>query len=163
MNKVKMSHDCFVCLNKAKDKICSTCECYAHPGCWGEYLKNSTDVFTYIYPGRIIVSTPFYAKCPQCRGDIGNVKPITRSDTHFARRVSLITQFRNMLFSIEMSQNNEEKEAIFSDIFETIITNKDLIKNEEKFNIMLRKKLKFLYEYDGWETTVESKSGIMSN
>jgi hypothetical protein len=97
------------------------------------------------------MSTPFYARCPQCRGDIGNVKPITRADTHFARQVSLITQIRNQLFKVEMVETNTEKSVIFKDIFETIVHNKDLIKNEERFNTMLRKKLKFLYEHDSWK------------
>lgn len=146
-----MSHDCFVCLNKAKNKVCSSCECYAHPGCWGEYLKRSTDVYTYVYPERVIVSTPFYARCPQCRGDIGNVKPTTRKDTQFARRTSLITQFRNQLFAIEMAGSNEEKTILFSDIFDIVVQNKTLLKDEDRFNKMLKNKLKFLYENDGWQ------------
>lgn len=145
-----MSHECFVCMNKAKNKICSTCECYAHPSCWGEYLKSSTDVFTYIYPGTVVVSTPFYAKCPQCRGDIGNVKPTTRNDTHFARRASLVTQFRNQLFAVEMAGNDEERAGILRNMFDTIAQHKDLLENEKRIKEMLQNKLRDLYDYNKW-------------
>lgn len=146
-----MSHNCFVCLNTAKNKICNTCECYAHPACWGEYLKNSTDVLTYIYPSRVVVSTPFYARCPQCRGDIGNVKPTTRADTKFARRASLVTEFRNMIFDVEMVLTVEDRSAIFTKIFEIVVRNKELLKGERKFSEMLKRKLEYLYKNDEWQ------------
>jgi len=107
-------------------------------------------VLTYIYPTRVTVSTPFYAQCPQCRGDIGNVKPTTRADTHFARQAFLFINVRNILFSIEMAQTNEEKSVLFKNIFETVVQNKHIIKDEERFKNMIRNKLKFLYENNEW-------------
>ena len=81
-----MHRDCFVCLNTTNNKVCTICQCYAHYHCWGKYLKNYTNVITYIYEEEILITVPLYAKCPQCSGDIANVKSVTRSDTRFGRQ-----------------------------------------------------------------------------
>ena len=144
-----MPHDCFVCMNKCKNKVCSNCECYAHPACWGEYLKNYTNVYTYIYPSSVVVRTPFYTNCPQCRRKIGTVKPTTRSDTQFARRTSLINQIRDKLFSIEITRYEYEKPTLFKELFNLIIENHTIVKKEARLFDMVEKKLKYLY-LQGW-------------
>lgn len=146
-----MSDYCFVCLNKSRNKICSTCKCYAHPSCWGNYLKNSTDVFTFVYHGSVIISTPFYTQCPQCRSNIGSVKSITRSDTYLARKLSLFTHIRNKLFAVDLTESKEEKETILNDIFDKILRNKVILKDEKIFNNMISTKLIDLYEKEGWK------------
>lgn len=144
-----MTHDCFVCMNKCKIRVCSKCECYAHPGCWGEYLKNSTNVYTYVYPTAVVVGTPFYTNCPQCRGKIGNVKPITRSDTQFARRTSLLNQLRDRLFSIEMACCDDDKTVLFKQLFNIILQHQNIIKKETHLLDVIVRKLKELY-LGGW-------------
>ena len=146
-----MSHDCFVCLSNCTNKVCTTCKCYAHARCWGSYLKNYTDVLTYIYHGRIIINTPLYTNCPQCRSKIFNVKPTTRSDTVFGRKFSLATQFRNMLFAVEITPDIDTKLSIFSNIFNIIARNKNLIRNEFQFKNIIKKKLRFLYMVKSWK------------
>lgn len=146
-----MIHYCFVCLNKTKNKVCIVCKCYAHPKCWGEYLKNFTNIFIRIHCDKVVIGTPFYTKCPQCRGNIGNVKPITRSDTHIARRISLCSQYCKQIFRADITNSKEEKEYIFKNIFDLIIRNKQIIKKEEIFKDILREKLQFLYKNDNWK------------
>jgi hypothetical protein len=147
-----MSHDCFVCLSKAKNKVCTTCECYAHSRCWGKYLEETSNVLTYIYQERTIISTPFYTKCPQCRGNIRNVKTVTRSNTKFARRTCFARQLNRMLVEVETNQDNDQRELIFTNIFKIISRNKILIRGDERFKNIIRENLIFLYKEQKWKS-----------
>jgi UDP-N-acetylenolpyruvoylglucosamine reductase len=134
-----MSHDCFVCLSKAKNKVCNTCECYAHPRCWGKYLEETSNVLTYIYQER-------------CRGNIRNVKTVTRSNTKFARRTCFARQLNRMLVEVEILQDNDQREVIFSNIFKIISRNKILIRGDERFKNIIRENLIFLYKEQKWKS-----------
>jgi hypothetical protein len=142
---------CFVCLNKCKNKICCTCKCYAHPKCWGEYLQHSTDVYTYVYPSQVVLQTPISTPCPQCRQNINNVKPITRADTFFARGISLINNYNNLLYAADLAETIEEKLDMFDVIFSGFVSNKNLIKNDNFYLNVLCKKLKELYTLYNWK------------
>lgn len=111
----------------------------------GEYLKNSTHVYTYVYPTSVVVGTPFYTSCPQCRSKIGNVKPITRSDTKFARNISLVNQLRDRLFSIEMTTCKDKKIVLFKELFNIVLTHQNIVKEEHRFINIIEKKLKEFY------------------
>lgn len=147
-----MQRDCFVCLSKAKNKVCTTCECYAHHKCWGKYLEKTSDVITYIHQGRIIISTPFYTKCPQCRGNICNVKTVTRSDTRFARRTCFARELNKMLVAADINQDNDQRQIIFTNIFKIISRNKNLIRGDERFKNIISEKLRFLYKKQNWKS-----------
>ena len=146
-----MSRDCFLCLNTTKNKVCTTCECYAHHRCWGKYLKNYTHVTTYIYEQEILITVPLYAKCPQCSGSIGNVKPITRSDTRFGRRTFLRLTCQNMFEDAEMAQDTTSRVAIFRNIFEIISQNKNLLRGGSSFKKMVKTKLIVLHCSGEWD------------
>ena len=146
-----MPRDCFLCLDNTKNKVCTTCECYAHHGCWGKYLKNYTYVTTYIYEEEIIITVPLYAKCPQCSGSIANVKPITRSDTRFGRRTLLRLRCKNMFEAAEMPQHLSIRFAIFRNIFETIAQNKNLLRGGSIFKNMIKTKLLVLHNSGDWK------------
>ena len=90
----QLSRDCFVCLSKSTNKICTTCKCYAHSKCWGEYLQNTTCVVTSVYEDSIEIYTPYNSKCPHCRSNIKNVKPTTRSDTDYPRMCLFIMTYK---------------------------------------------------------------------
>ena len=147
-----MTNICFVCLGNSNNKICTICECYAHPKCWGEYLKNITELITYIYTDKVILSSPLYVKCPQCRQNNGNIKPVTRSDTKYARKMSLINYCINELINVQLSQSREEMVDIYKDMFEIVLQNKNLIKDENIFNDILKDNLKFLHKYFNWKS-----------
>lgn len=145
-----MTHNCFVCLNKSSNKICANCECYAHPACWGEYLKKSTDIYTIVYPTAVVMSTPLFTTCPQCRRGIGNIKPITRGDTEFARKTAVITTVRDKLFAAEMASSDNDKAKIFNDIFYLLSREKSLFRDDYTFVTMVKNKLKSLYTEQHW-------------
>jgi hypothetical protein len=144
--------NCFVCLNKSKNKVCGTCECFAHPRCWGEYLKNSTNVTTLIFPTKVVVQTPYWTDCPICKRNIGSVKPVTRYDTEFGRRASLVAKFRNALFAVEMADSEEEKNSIFTDIFNSVIDQRSLFGKNDRFFKMIQNKLVDLYKKKDWSS-----------
>lgn len=141
---------CFVCLDKSCTKICPTCECYAHAKCWGEYLKSSTKVRTYFLPGRIIVSTPYATRCPQCRGRILNVKPVTRSDTDLGRRVAVVVDYAGLLSAFEEAETKEEEIFFLTTAFDMLIANKAIVCRNDLFMNMLKARLRSLYEENGW-------------
>ena len=147
-----MYSDCFVCLNSTKNKVCTTCECYAHYHCWGKYLKNYTNVITYIYEQQILITVPLYAKCPQCSGNIANVKVVTRSDTRFGRRNFLRIRCQNMFAYADSTGDLVKRSAIFRNIFETISHNKNLLRGGGEFRKMIRIKLISLHNSGDWES-----------
>ena len=141
---------CFLCLNKCTNKICPTCQCFAHPKCWGEYLQHNTDIVTYIYPTYIIISTPFNTECPQCRGDINTVKSTTRSETAFARKTAVISHYKNMLYQIELATNLEERNKLLKDTCEYFQEQKNLIRADEELTKILQEKLVQLFINYKW-------------
>ena len=147
-----MSRDCFVCLNNTKNKVCTTCECYAHYSCWGKYLKNFTNVKTYISDQEMLITVPLYAKCPQCNGYIGNLKPTTRSDTRFGRQIILRLICQDMMYDAEMTQDRIKRTSIFRKMFEMIACNKILLRRAQIFKNMIRTKLLFLYDSGEWKS-----------
>jgi hypothetical protein len=146
-----MSRECFVCLNTTKNKVCTTCECYAHYHCWGKFLKNYTNVITYIYEEEILITVPLYVNCPQCNRDIANVKPVTRSDTRFGRRTFLRIRCQNMFDYANLTEDLVKKSAIFKNIFETIFDNKNLLRKGSSFRNMIKNKLISLQNSGDWK------------
>lgn len=146
-----MPRDCFLCLDTTKNKVCTTCECYAHYSCWGKYVNNYTNVITYIYDEEIIITVPLYIKCPQCSGDIGNLKPITRSDTRFGRRTILRLRCQHMFEAAEMPENVSKRFAIFRNIFEIIAQNKNLLRGGRSLKNMIKLKLLVLHNSGEWK------------
>uniref|UniRef100_A0A6C0H309 Uncharacterized protein n=1 Tax=viral metagenome TaxID=1070528 RepID=A0A6C0H309_9ZZZZ len=149
-----MNRDCFVCLNNTKNKVCTTCQCYAHLRCWGKYLKNFTKVTTYIYEKDILISIPLYAKCPQCSCDISNLKPVTRSDTRFGRRTFLLLRYQNMMELAGTIQDISKRYMIFRNMFELIAHNKNLIRCKVggiKFKNTIKTKLIYLHVSGEWK------------
>lgn len=144
--------NCFVCLNKCKNKICPTCQCFAHPKCWGEYLQHSTDVVTYIYPTHIIISTPFNTVCPQCKSKINTVKSTTRSETAYARKTAVISTYKNMLYYIDLVENQEERNELLKISWSFFQENKNLILADEELTKILQEKLAQLYTFYDWSS-----------
>lgn len=145
-----MSEKCFICLNNTKNKICSMCKCSAHPACWGSYLKNTTNVVTFVYPNYCSIMSPYTTRCPICRKNIGNVKSLTRSDTRNGRGQALILTIRNMLFQIEMETNSKEKQEIAVRMFNIIVNNNILLFENETLATAIKEKLKTLYTINNW-------------
>ena len=144
--------NCFVCLNKCKNKICPTCQCFAHPKCWGEYLQHSTDVITYIYPTHIIISTPFSTVCPQCKSNINTVKSTTRSETVFARKTAVISYYKNMLYHIDLATNHEERNSLLKVSWGFFQEQKNLILADKELTKILKEKLVQLYTFYDWDS-----------
>jgi hypothetical protein len=61
-------------------------------------------------------------------------------------------QVRNFLNAAELAQNNDERVAIFANIFSILGNYKNLLKEEDIFNIAVKRKLRFLYKTYGWKS-----------
>ena len=81
------SNICFVCLDYTCNKVCGTCECYAHPKCWGQYIKNNIELSTYIFNNFYEVISKI--NCPICKTINNNSRRLTRNDTILSRIVIL--------------------------------------------------------------------------
>jgi hypothetical protein len=133
-----MKGDCFICLNDTRNKVCSTCNCFCHPKCWGKYVKEKTDVVTYIYPKKIMMKYHLYVKCPICKTQIGNVKPLTRSDTLFSRRSYITMIISNRIKDMRETDCEDNKKEIAKKLDLLLIKNRKIIPT----NCMLYKLVK---------------------
>ena len=61
-------------------------------------------------------------------------------------------QVRNILDAAELVQNHDERIAIFANIFTILGNYKNLLKEEDIFNIAVKRKLRFLYKTYGWKS-----------
>jgi hypothetical protein len=115
-------------------------------------LKNYTNVITYIYEEEILITVPLYAKCPQCSGDIANVKSVTRSDTRFGRQTFLRIRCQYMFAYADSTADIFKRSAIFRNIFETISHNKNLFRSGSAFKKMIKIKLISLHNSGHWKS-----------
>jgi hypothetical protein len=115
-------------------------------------LKNYTNVITYIYEEEILITVPLYAKCPQCSGDIANVKSVTRSDTRFGRQTFLRIRCQYMFAYADSTADIVKRSAIFRNIFETISHNKNLFRAGSAFRKMIKIKLISLHNSGHWKS-----------
>jgi len=143
---------CFVCLEKCHNKVCSVCQCYAHSKCWGKYLQSSTPTSTAVAPNMVVVFTPWSAECPQCRGRISNVKPITRSDTNLARRLSITLDYYSFLTILDDIEyyDVEERFELYSKLLDVMMQHKAIIRANDWLSSILKDRLKVLYKEDNW-------------
>ncbi len=142
--------NCFVCLNKAYRKVCPHCQCYAHSKCWGKYLQHD-EIYTTVNSSEVNIFTPSSVKCPQCRKQIKNVKPITRSDTNMGRTLAVLIDYSYFLSALDDTDTQEEKNTLYHRIFLILITNKYLIRNNESLRTMFMDHLRYLYQEERWK------------
>jgi hypothetical protein len=57
-----------------------------------------------------------------------------------------------MLLAVEIIQDNNQREIIFTNIFKIISRNKILIKGDERFKKIIRENLIFLYKEQKWKS-----------
>ena len=141
--------NCFLCLEKSKNRICTTCKCCAHNSCWGKYLQNSNKVKTYISEEAVIIRTAWSIKCPQCRQKMMNVKPVTRSDTKLARNISILGDYISFLEILHYVNTEEELHELYRNILDSLLSHKTLVKQNETLVTLLKLRLTNMY-MDGW-------------
>ena len=142
--------NCFLCLEKSKNRICTTCTCCGHSSCWGKYLQNINKVETYITENSVIIKTAWSIKCPQCRQKIMRVKSITRSDTELARSIAILEDYISFLEIIEYVNTEDELHKLCRNVLDALLVHKILIKKNEQLVFLLKRQLSNLY-MDGWK------------
>ena len=138
------SNICFICLDYTPNKVCGTCECYAHPKCWGKYIQNNIEISTLIFNNFYEIISRI--NCPICKTINNNAKLLTRNDTILPRMAMLNLE---IIFNLEIVTNDNE-DIIYDNIFKIIDENKNLIKKCESLDNFVQKKLINLYN-DGWK------------
>lgn len=141
--------DCFVCLDKTKNKVCLSCECYAHPKCFGKYVRSISHITVFHIGNFIALSAPLFSECPQCRRNTGTVKPLTRSDTKPGRVYTFNETIKDFVNIIKHSTTILEKEIYIQELLKYIYNNKNLLTKSHKK--ILRKCIKNFYYRNGWK------------
>lgn len=141
---------CFICLDKANTKICPRCNCYAHSKCWGQYLENTTKVRTVLAPDEVLILIPWSASCPQCRGRIMNVKPVTRSDTHLGRKLLLAIDYSSFLSALDEAETQEERTMLYTKILNSLVAHKTDVRGNNVLTSLLKSRLSVLYLEENW-------------
>lgn len=151
---MKEKNNCFLCLNnvsnKNKNRICSKCKCYGHTSCISKYIQNESKMYMILYSFKIILSTPYYIKCPQCRNKIYNLKPVTRSDTKFVRIYCLLKKMNYKLDDLHYENNIEEKIIKLKQLVKLAIEYKSIILDYEHINLSIKSLIKNMYINYGW-------------
>ena len=132
-----MTDNCFVCLEKCKNRICSTCSCRAHKKCLGKYIKASDRN-----------QTP---KCPVCKNELEKYKrPTTRLSTEKNRWNEFKETIRYLLFHIERADSQNERQ-IAKIMFDFTYENRYLVKKKSKKLLdTIVHRLKYLYTENRW-------------
>lgn len=140
---------CFLCLEKASRKICPTCKCCAHDKCWGEYLQNKVKTRTYFSEEKVIVISPWSVACPQCRGPILNVKPVTRSDTSLGRKIAIVLDYISFLEALD--NNSEDKYELYIKLLKVMLENRSIVLDNKILCAKLKLRLSELYINEHWK------------
>lgn len=129
---------CFVCLEKCKIRICSTCSCRSHKKCIDKYIKT--------------LDRTQIPKCPVCKNDLENYRrPLTRASTEKARWNDFKETIRALLWQIDRISGDKQKD-LAKILFDCAYENRYLIRKISKElldTIIFR--LNYLYEYNKWE------------
>lgn len=136
-----MNNICTICLDNCRNKVCNTCNCYAHYRCWGKYLQNKTINYAAIVEDDIFMCTPVSIECPQCRQTIINLKPVTRSDTYAIRYLSFIINLNFCLDTIYIVEDKNDKKDMFKTAIKIIKYNKNLLSKDYAFKKIVKKEM----------------------
>ena len=142
--------NCFLCLEKSKNRICTTCQCCAHSSCWGTYMQNVNKIETFISEEAIIIRTAWSTKCPQCRQKIMTVKPVTRADTELARRIAILGDYISFLETLEYVNTEEELYILYGNMLDSLLIHKELVRQNDILTSLLKRRLRSMY-LDGWQ------------
>ena len=146
-----MPGNCFVCLKSSRRKVCLTCECYAHDKCWGEYLQNSTETVTLVEDGAVGVYAPYTSQCPCCRGDISDVKPVTRSDTELGRDITVLIGYISFVSVADEMGDPQQKFSYCKRMFNFFVKHyKTLIRKNPTIRDIFSERLQILFS-NGWD------------
>jgi len=130
---------CFICLEKSRHKVCTQCECYAHPKCWGKYMSEKNKISTYmVIPNDdqelpySFINTPSYTVCPICKYKNNTTKAVTRSETQMARYITIMTGYYTSIKLTEKIENNQVRNSMYKIIFDQLFTHKFIFKEDSE-------------------------------
>lgn len=146
-----MTNTCFLCLENTRNKVCVTCNCYAHPSCWGKYLQDQMNITTLVYPNHCAILSPLSVKCPICRERIKNIKSITRSDTKLSRKFAIYIKISQTIAMTRSIEDVNKKRKLVSELFNILIDNRSIVLENKNLSSDIQDKLSELYK-NGWES-----------
>ena len=137
---------CFVCLEKSNNKVCKSCNCYAHASCWAKYVKskNKLEVYSSLDTPDVIMLSVDKLTCPQCRKKINVNNTITRSKTNGARWLFIMKSIIDFTDEMELIQTLEDKKDLIRRIFKFVKMNKKILNKLDVLDFF-RNQLERLY------------------
>lgn len=132
--------NCFICLNMCKDRVCPTCNCYAHFKCWVKYTRSTS------------TEDKSFSKCPICKIQIEYHKSVTRKDTKKERIGNEIETIKNLLLKCNTCNNLEERMEIVLTIFNYYDHNRIALNHSKALSDIVSKKLHEFYITHNWRS-----------
>jgi hypothetical protein len=87
------TNNCFVCMERTANKVCSTCNCVAHHNCWNQFINNANTVELIALDedggSTLHLKHRMYVSCPICRSKINTLGVVRRSQTKDKRLTAL--------------------------------------------------------------------------
>ena len=143
-------NNCFLCLNYSRNKVCTKCECYAHPACWGRYLKTTSVVISCVTNDGCSLMSPWSTDCPLCKRPITATKALTRSDTFYTRKKGLLIYATNMLIQVNQTEDMVGKLAIAKVFYDLIVDHRWIV-GDANINGLVKESLRTFHTNEKWK------------
>lgn len=147
----KMSN-CFVCLSKTTNRVCPTCQCYAHPSCWGNYLKSIDKLVILSNDDMLAMLFKNSHECPICKTELKAMPNVTRKRTEkFRLTCAYIDMVDGIQYADEDNLCCHEKSERYHTLMRTFKRAKRFIKKDQNAVKQIKQELSRLYYNEGWK------------
>lgn len=143
---------CFICLNPSNNKVCQTCNCYAHSSCWGKYLRHTNeDIYYLVKPKGLMLLCNYSIPCPICKTDTNQLLPLTRSRTQEFRLYSSILEVSDIISNMNNNITSHERLDNLHRLFKCFKKIKTFINSNSEISTVIKNNLRQLYHQEDWK------------
>lgn len=143
---------CFVCLNDTTNRVCTTCQCYAHLSCWGKYLQSKDESIIVFTPNNVELLIKITHNCPICKTILLDSPRITRNRTkQYRDNVSVLNIINSIVYADQNGITPYEKSERYHVLMKTFKTNKEFICKDKTIKKYIQQQLYKLYHIEQWK------------
>lgn len=137
-----MTDNCFLCLEKARKNMCpaSICKMKCHVKCYRKYIEENET-----HDGQNII-------CPVCKSERTNKYNLRKNNNVYKKvnKHEFVKRIKNFLFLVEQYNGTDNKKELVIEMFEFMYYNLWFLRQNERFAIVCKNKLRELYIQDNW-------------
>ncbi len=147
-----IKNSCFICLNHSNNKVCQTCNCYAHSSCWGKYLSHTNDdIYCLVEPNGLMLLCNYSIPCPICKTHINQLPPLTRSRTQEFRLYNSILEVSDIISNMNDNIMSRERLENLHRLFKCFKKIKTFINSNSEISTVIKNNLRQLYHQEDWK------------